>query len=220
MTLIPSTLTLEQNTNQTLVFTELQTAQIHAKRDSNTVILALLTEEPKDEITLNFNLDEEGSHITFIGLIIAKDSQNYKIKTISNHHSPHTEAYYYIRSAMFDKSNIDYYGNLIIEKIAQHTDCYLVHNSLMLSPNAHTDTEPCLEIEADSVAAGHAATVGRVDEKQLFYLKSRGLNTKEAQALLIQGFMEADLSHIKDEQLRQQIITDLEKHLACLTPQN
>lgn len=212
---IPSQLILEEN--QTLIFHELQSAEIYAKRNSSAVIVAFLTAEPNAPITLNFHLEEPGATLTFLAFIIGTKSQNYQIKTISNHTAPNTNAYYYIRSALFDEAKIDYFGNLVIKKIAQQTDAYLSHNSLMLSPKAHTDTEPCLEIEADDVKAGHSATVGRTDESLLFYLMSRGLDRRQAEQILIQGFMQADLDKISDPTIREKLAQEIEEKLQCLT---
>ncbi len=214
---IPANLQIQENTTQTLIFHELQSAEIHAKRDSNTVIVAFLTAEPSAPVTLNFHLEESGASITFLAFIIGTKAQNYQIKTISKHTTPNTNAYYYIRSALFDEAKIDYFGNLVIDKIAQQTDCYLAHNSLMLSPKAHTDTEPCLEIEANDVTAGHSATVGRTDESLLFYLMSRGLDRRQAEELLIQGFMQADLDKISDPEVREKLAQEIEQQLQCLT---
>lgn len=215
--IIPQTLQIAENTNQTLIFHELQSSEIYAGRDSSTVIVALLTEAPSEPVTINLHLNQPGGTITFLAFIIGTKEQNYQIKTISHHTSPNTNAYHYIRSALFDSSKIDYFGNLVIKKTAQQTDCYLAHNSLMLSQNAHTDTEPSLEIEADNVSAGHSATVGRTDEALLFYLMSRGLDRRSAEELLIQGFMEADLSKIPDENLREKLAKEIEQKLQCLT---
>ena len=75
----------------------------------------------------------------------------------------------------------------------------------MLSDKTKTHTVPCLEIEADEVKAGHAATIGRVDDELLFYLNSRGINKKEGQALLIKGFLKSDISKIPDKEAQNYI---------------
>jgi hypothetical protein len=122
-------------------------------------------------------------------------------------------SYYYLRTALFDQSKVDYRGTLVIKPHAQQTDSYLAHHTLMLSPKARTETEPCLEIEADNVAAGHAATIGRVDEDMLFYLRSRGISTPEAHQMLIQGFMQADLQKIPNTELRKALAEEIQKFI-------
>lgn len=194
----------------------LKTEDIHVPANTRLTYVALLQEGWEEKQTLNFHCDGENSEVNFVALILAKGEQNFPFETISNHSVPHTNAYYTIRAAMFDKSRVDYRGQLNIRKKAQLTDSYLAHHSLMLSKNAKVTTIPCLEIEADDVKAGHAATIGKVDEDMLFYLATRGIGKEEAQHMLIQGFMEADLKKIPDEKIQQQLVKEIEE---CLTSQ-
>jgi Fe-S cluster assembly protein SufD len=88
-----------------------------------------------------------------------------------------------------------------------------VNNNLLLSPNAEIDTKPELQIYTDDVQCSHGATVGKLDEQALFYLRSRGLNYDQARSLLIYTFAAEVLKNISDANLRntlqQQILTYL-----------
>ena len=208
------TLPTELSGQKVVIIDELHSGTVKIKGHADIIIVALLNKGWEELKKIKFDFEDQDAKLQFIALIIGSNSDSFELETISNHHVPHTNATYYIRSAMFDRSRIDFRGNIIIEKGAHQTDSYLAHHSLMLSPNAKTDTEPCLEIEADDVAAGHAATVGRVDEHLLFYLQSRGLDRHQAQDVLIKGFLESDLDRIPNHQL-QEILAE---SIACLMP--
>lgn len=165
---------------------------------------------------IEFDFVGSDSELLFLGFVIGTGVQTYNLETISRHLVPRTKAHYYLRAAMFDSSVVDYKGNLIIEKPAQITDTYLAHHTLLLGEKARARTVPALEIEADDVKAGHAATIGKVDKELMFYLLSRGIDQKQAEQMLISGFFETQLKMIGDEKLREslreEIMEMLPKH--------
>ena len=79
-------------------------------------------------------------------------------------------------------------GKIIVRRPAQKTNAYQTNNNLMLSPDAEIDTKPELEIFADDVKCSHGATAGELDERELFYLRSRGLDPATARSLLTFAF--------------------------------
>ncbi|MDA1061123.1 MAG: SufD family Fe-S cluster assembly protein [bacterium] len=204
---LPKELTIDQT--QTITVGQIQTSDIVIKQNAELTLVALLTKGWSEIQKLNFHLEGENSKVTFIAIILARDEETFPFETISNHSVRNTNAYYYIRSAMFDKSMIDYKGNLIMKPEAQITDSYLAHHTLMLSKDAKVNTVPSLEIEADDVKAGHAATIGNVDEDMIFYLESRGINKKQGQEMLIRGFLEHDLKKIPNEEVRTKLALEI-----------
>lgn len=195
----------------TLLLETLETTDYHVAEGANLTIVALLTEGWEEKAHLNFYLEGENAEVHFNAIILGKDENQFPFETISHHPTTNTKGFYYTRSVLFDKSKVDYKGNLVIPKAGQMTDCYLSHDTLMLSPEAKTITIPCLEIEADDVTAGHAATIGQVDAETLFYLQSRGISKSQAQEMLIRGFLEGDLSKINDEAIRQKVTAKIEE---------
>lgn len=206
---LPAKLEIEANGEQIILTDSLNQSDIHIPENTHLTFIALLQKGWEEKQTLNFYCDGQNSSITFLAFILAKNSEQFPFETISNHTVPHTNAYYYVRGAMFDKSQVNYRGQLNIRPKAQITDSYLAHHSLMLSKDAKVVTIPCLEIEADDVKAGHAATLGKVDEDMLFYLNTRGIDKNEAQHMLIQGFMEADLKKIPNEEIQQLLAKEI-----------
>ncbi|PKL36422.1 hypothetical protein CVV38_00755 [Candidatus Peregrinibacteria bacterium HGW-Peregrinibacteria-1] len=195
--------------DKTILLDKITTTSIEIKPDSKITIIAFITEGWAAPQELTFNFTGENSILNFIVLNIGTKNDTFPFTTTSIHHAPRNNAYYHISSVLFDQSSIDYLGNLVIKKPAQQTDCYLSHKTLILSPKAKVNTKPCLEIEADDVKAGHAATVGNIDEEALFYLKSRGLNEHQSKKLIVQGFLEKDLKEIKSSELKTAIIKNI-----------
>ena len=212
-TVLPEKVIVEKGQKKIIVANTIQNGEVSVEENSELTLVMILTKGWEDKKILNLFLDGENSKITFLAFIIARDSEEFKFETISNHQVEKTEAYYHVRAAMFDKSKVYYKGNLNIDKGGQITNTYLSHDTLMLSKDARVETIPSLEIEADDVKAGHAATVRRIDEEMLFYLASRGIGQKEAEEMLIKGFMEATLDLVPDESTRRVIIDNIENAL-------
>lgn len=190
---------------------------ILVKRDQTLGYVLFLDKGWHEKRTLNFEFKEENATLHFLAIMIGKKQEKFPFETISTHKNRNTRAYYTVKSALFDESEVDYLGNLKIEKTAHSTDCYLAHHTLMLSKNAKTNTIPCLEIETDDVKAGHAATIGNIDEELAFYLESRGLDKKSAKILLIKNFLESELKHIPDEKAQKSLVEKIEKALKGVT---
>ena len=90
-------------------------------------------------------------------------------------------------------------GRIEVDRVAQKTDGYQMSQALLLSPDAEMDTKPELQIFADDVKCSHGATVGELDEEQVFYLRSRGIPEPEARAMLIRAFLDDALSAVSHE---------------------
>ena len=107
-------------------------------------------------------------------------------------------------------------GDVLIRSNAQGTDTYETNNNLILTEGARADAIPNLEIETGEITgAGHAATVGRFDDIELFYLMSRGIPEAEARRLIIRGFFNEVIHRIPvqslSEELEDRISEELEK---------
>lgn len=166
---------------------------------------------------LTFEFKEENATLYFLAIMIGKNKEKFPFETISIHKNRNTRAYYTVRSALFDESEVNYKGNIKIEKTSHSTNCYLSHHTLMLSKKTKVNTIPCLEIESDDVKAGHSATIGKIDDELAFYLESRGLDKKSAKILLIKNFLESDLKHIPNEKTQKSLIEKIEKSLKGAT---
>jgi Fe-S cluster assembly protein SufD len=125
-----------------------------------------------------------------LGLVFAEGQQEFDYHTLQGHRSANTRSDLLFKSALDDRSHSAYTGVIIIDRGAQRSVAYQANRNLLLSEGARADTEPMLEIEADDVRCTHGATVGPVDEEQLFYARSRGLAPDDAARLIVDGFFQ------------------------------
>jgi Fe-S cluster assembly protein SufD len=180
-------------------------------------------------VTLNFGLggrlaksDVEvellgrGAHSDMLGLIFAEGSQQFDYHTLQGHRSPDTRSDLLFKAALDDESHSVYTGVIIIDKGAQRSDAYQANRNLLLGANARADTEPKLEIEADDVRCTHGATVGPIDEEQLFYLQSRGLDVDSASRLVVDGFFQDVLDRVGDPRVTDPLREKVWPHLGRL----
>ncbi|MEK7649313.1 MAG: SufD family Fe-S cluster assembly protein [Patescibacteria group bacterium] len=106
------------------------------------------------------------------------------------------------RSVLFDSSSVDESTLLAIESGAAESRALFSHHILLVSPLAKGKTTPSFEIKTDRVMAKHAASVSALDDEALYYLSTRGCDSKAAQKLLIHGFLSAESSSIQDNTLK------------------
>ena len=96
-----------------------------------------------------------------------------------------------------------FHGRIVVHKDAQKTDAKQTNRNLLLSDNARIDTKPQLEIHADDVKCTHGATIGQIEEEQLFYLRSRGFSEAEARNTLLYAFAAECLDRIEEPAVRE-----------------
>ncbi len=210
---LPEKVHIQKGEEHVLLTNTLNTSSIILEEQATLTFIAFLTEGWEEVKKIHFHLRGKESKVNCFILIIGRNDQKYRFETISYHETKNTKASYNVRNALFDKATVDYKGNLKILPAAKLSDCYLNHHSLLLSSHAKVYSIPSLEIEADDVKAGHAATVGTVDDEMLFYLQSRGLDTHTAKEMLIQGFFEADIEKIPSEEIKMQLKDECIRYL-------
>ena len=109
------------------------------------------------------------------------------------------------------RSRAVFQGRIHVHQAAQKTDGYQMNQALLLSPEAEMDSKPQLEIYADDVKCSHGATVGELDESQLFYLRARGIPADAARSLLVHAFLADALELVADETLRAMLAEATER---------
>jgi len=132
-----------------------------------------------------------------------------------HHDVPHTDSSLNIHAACDNQSHAIATGLLTIARNANHCDAGQVFKNLLLSERARAESIPELEVLADEVSAAHGAASAPVDQNQLHYLMSRGLDHDTAVALLIEGFMQDGFSTLQQQKLVDEMRTRLTVHLEC-----
>lgn len=131
----------------------------------------------------------EGAEAEVVGAFVGKNKDEINIDIVVLHKAMNTMANTHIRGVVRDRAQARVSGIIKIFPKAQKTNSFLTEKILILSPDARAEAVPNLEIEADEVKCSHAATVGKIDEEQLFYLMSRGLKRQEAEDIIVEGFL-------------------------------
>lgn len=139
---------------------------------------------------LDVVLAGENASVEVVGLVLGKGNDVRSLEAYITHAAPNTKSNVNVRAVLQDRSSFDFRGNVKIEKGAKGSNAYLRSDALLFDDAKMGDDTPALEILEPDVKAGHAATVGKVDENMLFYLMSRGLSRKQAEKMLIEGFVE------------------------------
>jgi len=167
------------------------------------------------KVDLEMHLDGEGSEAKFSGCYFGNGTQHFDFHTFQNHNVGHSVSDLLFKGALRDRARMVYQGLIKVHKDAQRSDAYQANRNLLLSERARADSIPSLEIEANDVRCTHGATVGQVDEEQLFYLRSRGLPRPEAEQMIIQGFFEPVLERIPAPTLRAAVTAAVERKAAA-----
>lgn len=164
-------------------------------------------------IRLASQLNGEGStsHTNVIVLTTKKQTQGL-VTTILNR-GRHSLGHIFQRGVILNRSTLVFNGIGKIIKGAKGSDAQQESRVLMLSRRARGDANPLLLIDENDVTAGHAASVGRVDENQMYYLMSRGISEQVARKLVIRGFMGEVLAKMPTKEAQQQVVEEIERKL-------
>ena len=130
----------------------------------------------------------EGAECTIDGLALIADSQLADTHTAIDHAQPHGVSRQLHKCIVGGSAHAVFNGKVMVRQGAQRTDSIQSSRNLLLTGKAHVDTKPQLEIFADDVKCAHGATIGQLDNDELFYLKSRGLSDSVARSLLTYAF--------------------------------
>lgn len=192
-----------------------QRAEVNDNAELTNLIVALGGKISK--VDLGVNLNGYHSSVTTCGIVLGDGVQKFDHHTALTHESPHTKSYLNFRVALKDKSRSAYTGNLKISHEAVKSDAYQENRNLLLSPDAKAESIPELEILTNDVSrCSHGVTVGQIDKDQVFYLMSRGLSQKEAEQVIVEGFVEPTISKIPEESLREEIMKKIQSKLGVL----
>jgi Fe-S cluster assembly protein SufD len=172
-------------------------------RDSHFVSFSFATGGALTRTNIYTALAGEGCGATLNGLYMLDAEQHCDHQTRIEHVAPNCFSREVYKGVLDGKSHGVFNGKVYVHPAAQKTDGKQTNNTLLLSENAQMDTKPQLEIFADDVKCTHGATVGKLDEMALFYMKSRGVDAETAKRLLIYAFAADVLESIEQPEVRR-----------------
>jgi Fe-S cluster assembly protein SufD len=167
----------------------------------------------KGKIRIQNDLAGPGATSRVTGASFADGTQHLDYDTFQEHMAPSTTSDFAFKGALRGEATSVWRGMIRVEPDAQKTNAYQENRNLLLSPRAHADSIPGLEIMANDVRCTHGATVGQVDREQLFYLMARGLSRAEAERLIVRGFFADILDRIELEPVRETLGAVLEARI-------
>ena len=182
--------------------THVSMTEVHQARDSHYVNFSMAVGASLSRTNVYTVLDGENCGATLNGLYLGKGSQHTDHQTRIEHAQPNCFSRELYKGVLDGSSHAVFNGKVYVHAIAQKTDGKQSNHTLLLSPDAKIDTKPQLEIFADDVKCTHGATVGRMDEAGLFYMKSRGVPSETARRLLTYAFAADVIETIANDTLK------------------
>ena len=182
--------------------THVSTTEVHQARDSHYVNFSMAMGATLSRTNVYTVLDGENCGATLNGLYLGKGTQHTDHQTRIEHAQPNCFSRELYKGVLDGSSHAVFNGKVYVHPIAQKTDGKQSNHTLLLSPDAKIDTKPQLEIFADDVKCTHGATVGRMDDAGLFYMKSRGVPSETARRLLTYAFAADVLETITNDTVK------------------
>ena len=162
------------------------------------------------DVKLDVRLVGEGAEANVYGAYVCGGDEKVKIAVDMYHDVPHCNSRQLFKGIAGGTSRVDFYGKIIVAQDAQRTEAYQENHNILLTDGAKVDTKPQLEIYADDVKCSHGATIGRLNEEEQFYMRSRGISLEDAKVLQMISFIAPVLEIIKDESEREQLAARFE----------
>lgn len=150
-------------------------------------------------------LSQENAEIHLNGITLLDGKQHADNFTEVEHLASNCQSNQLFKNVLDEESTGAFTGSIHVHRDAQKTEAYQKNNNVLMSEKAQMFTKPQLIIDADDVKCSHGATIGRIDEDSLFYLRARGIDEKEARLMLMSAFADEVVAQISVEALRDRI---------------
>ena len=188
-----------------------QRAQV--ERDGQLDWTALGFGSARGKVRMETKLAGRGSEARVTGGYAGGPGQHLDFDTTQEHAAPNTFSDLAFRGVLAAGATAVWRGMIRVDRGAQGTDAFQESRNLLLSPEAHADAIPGLEILADDVRCTHAAAIAQIDRDQIFYLTSRGLDPATAKQVIIEGFLESLVERLAEGPVRNEVSAALERRL-------
>ena len=183
---------------------------IVVEKDARVDVVVLVFPGVSADVKLDVHLVGEGAEANVYGAYVCGGDEKVKIAVDMYHDVPHCNSRQLFKGIAGGVSKVDFYGKIIVAQDAQRTEAYQENHNILLTDGAKVDTKPQLEIYADDVKCSHGATIGRLNEEEQFYMRSRGISLEDAKVLQMISFIATVLEHVEDEVQREHSAASLE----------
>ena len=186
---------------------------IVVEKDGRVDVVVLILPGVSCDLHMNVELKGEGAEANVYGAYVCGADERVRIAVDMHHDVPHCNSRQLFKGIAGGSSRVDFYGKIIVAKDAQRTEAYQENHNILLSDAAKVDTKPQLEIYADDVKCSHGATIGRLNEEEQFYMRSRGISLEDAKVLQMISFISPVLENVQDEAQREALAADFESNI-------
>ncbi len=179
-------------------------------RDSSLASFNVLVGSGRTKMGVASDIEGDGAEVKLYGLVAAAAKQRIDVNSLQKLDGKGSSSDLLYLSALYDAAKAVYYGIIRVEPTSTGSGSYQECRNMLLSDKAGADSIPVLEILTNDVArCGHGATVGALDDAELFYVMSRGLDRSSAEQLLVRGFFQRVINNIPDVQVRSRVLDAL-----------
>ena len=193
--------------------THLSVQRAQIDRDAQVRSLAVTFGADLSRTEVESVLSGPGGHSEMLGVYFTDGSQHFDHRSLQDHIAPHCTSDLLYKGALRDSSRVVYSGLIHIAPGAKGSNAFQTNRNVVLSDEAKADSIPNLEIENNDVKCSHAASVGPVDEDEIFYLQTRGIPRDEAERLIVRGFFQEVLDKVPLEEVRGSLDAAIEDEL-------
>lgn len=193
---------------------------IVVERDAKVEVVVLAMPGVSCDLKMDVRLSGEGAEANIFGAYVCGAQEKVRIAVDMHHDLPHCNSRQLFKGIAGGTSRVDFYGKIIVAQDAQRTEAYQENHNILLSDGAKVDTKPQLEIYADDVKCSHGATIGRLNEEEQFYMRSRGITLEDAKVLQMISFIAPVLENISDESYRESLASQFEESIRTIVHDN
>lgn len=192
------------------------TTRVWQERNSNFDGFSLMTGGNITRNNLDVIVNGEGSSSILNGFYGTNQKQHVDNHSTVDHRVPNCTSNQLYKGILNGQSHTVFNGKIFVRQIAQQTNSYQLNKNLILGTDCRVDTKPQLEIFADDVKCTHGATIGQLNEEEIFYLQSRAIPKKSAVKLLARGFVDETLDKIVNPAIIKKLNILLEPTFAAI----
>ena len=153
------------------------------------------------DIDVAIDLTGEGAEVSLKGLYLCAGEERVNFRVLMHHRAGGCVSRQLFDGIAGGSARVTFDGRIIVAPDAQKTEAYQENHNIVLTDQAHVETTPQLEIYADDVKCSHGATVGRLDEDALFYMRTRGVPEKEARVLQMISFLSPVIPEGREDEI-------------------
>lgn len=183
----------------------LSVARIHLAKGATFRQFVLAEGASLARIETNVRVAGENAHVELNGAYLAAAGRHADLTSTIEHAAPGAETRQLIKGVARKGGRGVFQGKIVVDRAAQKTDARQYHHGMLLEDGAEVFAKPELMIYADDVQCAHGNTAGGLDERALFYMRSRGIPEAEARALLIESFLAETVPEQLPDDLREEL---------------